>query len=297
MHNMNNRGVLLIMLAAITWGTVGVTTKTLYALSATTPLSIGFFRLAFAVPALLAGGWLVCGRGMFHVAWRDVLGMLLMGGMTALYQVCYFAAIERVGVAVATLITLCSAPVLVAAFSTCLMGEVLTRRVLLALAGALGGTTLLIDFQSTHGSPGADLSGVLLALGSALGYAVITLVSRALARRYHPLQPVTIGFSCGAVLLLLCALHTDFVVHYPLQGWLLLVYLGVVPTALAYGIFLAGMRHTSATVASVITLLEPCTATLLAWWLWGERFSPLQGVGILVLSGAMMSLYRGGKAA
>ena len=210
---------------------------------------------------------------------------------------CYFAAIERVGVAVATLITLCSAPVLVAALSTCLTGEVLTRRVLLALAGALGGTTLLIDFQSTHGSTGADLSGILLALGSALGYAVITLVSRALARRYHPLQPVTIGFSCGAVLLLLCALHTDFVVHYPLQGWLLLVYLGVVPTALAYGIFLAGMRHTSATVASVITLLEPCTATLLAWWLWGERFSPLQGVGILVLSGAMMSLYRGGKAA
>jgi DME family drug/metabolite transporter len=297
MHNLTNRGVLLIMLAAVAWGTVGVTTKTLYAMSAATPLSIGFFRLAFAVPALLVGGWLVCGRSMFCIAGRDVWRMLLMGAMTALYQVCYFAAIKRVGVAVATLITLCSAPVMVAGLSTWLTGERLTWRLLRALAGALGGTVLLIDVQALPDSTGPDLYGISLALGSALGYASITLVSGVLARRYHPLQPVAIGFSCGAVLLWLAHLGTGCVGQYPLQGWLLLAYLGLVPTALAYGIFLTGMRYTSAPSASVITLLEPCTAAMLAWWLYDERMSPLQGVGILLLSSAMLALYRGSKTA
>jgi DME family drug/metabolite transporter len=48
---------------------------------------------------------------MFDVAGRDLALMLLIGMMTALYQVCYFGAIERTGVAVATLVTLCTAPV------------------------------------------------------------------------------------------------------------------------------------------------------------------------------------------
>ena len=48
----SRRGLLLIVLAAVLWGTVGVATKTIFGLSDTNPLSIGFFRLAIATPAL-----------------------------------------------------------------------------------------------------------------------------------------------------------------------------------------------------------------------------------------------------
>ena len=48
------RGLLLIVLAAVLWGTVGVATKTIFGLSDTNPLSIGFFRVVFSVPVLLA---------------------------------------------------------------------------------------------------------------------------------------------------------------------------------------------------------------------------------------------------
>jgi DME family drug/metabolite transporter len=87
------------MLAAVMWGTVGVTTKAIFGLVPTTPLSIGFWRLALAVPALWIGGWLALGPRMFQVARRDVALMMLMGSMMALYQLCYFASIERKGVA------------------------------------------------------------------------------------------------------------------------------------------------------------------------------------------------------
>jgi len=82
------------------------------------------------------------------------------------------------------------------------------------------------------------------------------------------------------------------VVSYPTAGWLLLLHLGLLPTALAYVLFLFAMRHTSATVASIVTLLEPLTSTVLAWALFGEQLGPLGLPGALLLLGAIGLLYR-----
>lgn len=288
-------GLLLVMLSAMMWGTVGVTTKTLYGLTATNPLSIGFFRLALAAPALFLGCGFLLGRRTFQVRRRDAAVMLLLGATMALYQVCYFGAIARVGVAVAVLITLCVAPVIVAVLSALLTKERPTGRMLLALGCALAGTAMLVEIQPGSGAQSAVLVGVLLALASAFGYAVVVLLSRRLAGRYHPLQPVAIGSGFGALLLWALALPGGLVLNYPPLGWGLLLYLGLVPTALAYGLFLAGVRHTLATVASIATLLEPLTSTVLAWLIFGERFSRLGVFGAILLAVAMVLLYGGTK--
>src|SRR4051812_16918861 len=169
--------------------------------------------------------------------------------MLGLYQACYFAAIARTGVAVATLITLCTAPVLVAILSGVLGREWPTRATLLALACALAGTALLVAGRPMAGSR-ASLLGVFLALGSASGYAIVTLCGRAIAGRTHPLQVNAIAFAAGAILVFALALPNGLVVTYPTTGWLALGYLGLVPTALAYGLFLAGMSTIPATVAT-----------------------------------------------
>src|SRR5262245_31612351 len=243
----SRRGLFLIVLAAVLWGTVGVATKTIYGLSDTNSLSIGFFRLVFSVPVLLAACWHTLRGRMFRITPRDLASMLLMGAFMAFYQVCYFAAIARVGVAIAVLVTLCTAPVMVALLSALLLRERLTGTIVLALTCALAGTAMLIWVgPETGGSRRDTLAGVLLALGSAFGYTMLTLCSRTLASRYHALQPITIGFATGALLLLPFALATRFVVSYPAGGWALLLYLGLVPTALAYVLFLTGIRSTTA---------------------------------------------------
>jgi DME family drug/metabolite transporter len=292
----SRNGLLLIMLAAVMWGTVGITTKTLYGLSATNPLSIGFFRLALSLPVLFAVCWATQKRQMFNVAGRDLALMLLIGMMTALYQVCYFGAIERIGVAVATLVTLCTAPVMVAVISVFITKQRPSVYVLLALAGALAGTAILVGFQENAGERSVDTSGILLALGSALGYSIVTLATRKLAGRYHPFQSIAISFSFGAVILFIFALAQGIVLSYTPIGWTLLLYLGTIPTALAYVLFIAGMRSTTATVASISTLLEPLVATILAWLIFGERFSPMGFVGVALLSGSLVILYIGGTA-
>jgi len=285
-------GLLFVMSAAILWGTVGVTTKTLLGLTATTPLSIGFFRLAFAAPILWVAGWQALKWRMFRVPARDLGLMGVIGILMALYQVCYFTAVQHLGAAVAALITLCTAPAMVAALSAVLTKERLTAPLLVALGCALAGTALLIQVQPDGPTPEARLSGVGWALGSALGYAIMVLVSRDLAGRYHPVQPVAIGLGFGALFLLVIAGASGLVLSYPPAGWGLLVYLGFVPTALAFGLFLAGMRNTPATVASIATLLEPLTSTVLAWLIFNERLGPLGAAGAGLLCVAMLLLWR-----
>lgn len=288
-----HRGVFWITLAALLWGTVGLASRALFQLAETTPVSIGFVRMTIAALTLNIICWVVNRGHMFAVRRADVAWMLLIGVTMAIYQVCFFAAIARVGVAIAVLVTLCSAPVLVALLERVFLGQRLTRRVALALLGALGGTLLLVGGgSSVSGDMFQTLGGALLALGASSGFALMALCSRTLADRYHPLIPMTWGLSASALLLLPVVLASGLAIDFPPEGWLVLLYLGAVPTALAFVLFLAGIRHVTATVASIVTLLEPLTATILAALVFGERFGTagVAGAGLLLL--AVMLLIR-----
>lgn len=286
------RGMLLIALGALLWGTVGIATRFVYDLASTNALSIGFYRLALSVPALALACWWQVGRAALQVSRRDLGFMALIGMMMALYQVCYFAAIPMVGVSIAVLVTLCTAPVMVAVLSSVVLRERPNLTTLVALVCAISGTALLIGVDNTGaGLSGQRLLGAMLALGSAFGYAVLTLIGRTLAPRHHPLVSTTYGFASGALMLLLGALVSGLTLDYPPVAWGLLLWMGLVPTALGYVLFLSGMRTTPATVASIITLLEPLVSTVLAIWLFGERLGSLGVYGAVLLLAALVILY------
>jgi DME family drug/metabolite transporter len=291
-HRAARGGLLLILLAAVLWGTVGVTTRAIFTLAETTALSVAFLRLALAVPVMVPATVAILGRRGFLAAPRDLLLMGAIGILLAAYQLLYFGSIQRVGVAVATLVTLCIAPVIVADISVGLLGERLTRRLVVAAGLALSCTVPLVSPADGASLTATAGLGLLLAVGSALGYALLTILSRRLARLYHPLTPLTIGFVVGSLALLPGLLLEGAPVFYPVVSWGLLLYLGAVPTALAYVLFTIGMRTTVATVASLVTLIEPLTAAGLAWLLFDERLGPLALVGAIVLLGAVSLLTR-----
>jgi len=288
----SGRGLGAVLLAAMLLGTVGVTTRQLYAISAANPLSIAFFRLAIGTPVLA----IVCGRMLGRRAWRiarpDLALMLLLGATLGSSQALYFTAIAASGVTAATLITLCTSPILVTIGSSVLLREQVTPATLLALLSALGGTALLVGLGQPGGAPSGLAAGALASLGAALCYSVFTLASRHLAQRYHPLQTLTVGFAVGSILLLILALAGGLVVDYPPAGWAMLLYLGTIPSALAYSLFLAGIGSITATLASISALVEPLTATLLAWLIFGEKLGPFGILGAVLLLAAILVLYR-----
>ncbi|GHO46236.1 DMT family transporter [Ktedonospora formicarum] len=279
-----------IVAASVAWGTVGVANQAIYAHTATNALSLAFFRLAIAAPLFLIACLRLLGRRFLSIKLRDLGVMVLMGAMQALYQASYSAAIAYSGVTISTLIALCVAPIIVVLCSTFLMHERPTRSTLLALLCAFFGTILLVVSRTDPQQGNFSLVGIGLALLSATGYAAFILFGRLFTTSYHSVQINFVAFGTGALILLAFALPGGLVATYPTGDWLLLFYLGSIPTALAYGLFQAGMRSVSATAASIITLFEPLTAALLAWLLFHEQLGPFGILGGLLLVGALLLL-------
>lgn len=221
--------------------------------------------------------------------------MLGAGSLVALYQVAFYASLPKIGVSIATVISLCSAPVIVAVLSAVITRERPTATTLAALVCAVIGTGLLVNVQPST-QQNDVLGGVALALLAGTLYAINTLVGRKLGSggRAHPLQTATVGFTFGALLLLGIALSAGLVLTYPLEGWLRLSYLGIFPTAVGYSIFFTGMRTTSAATASIAALLEPLTSTVIAVSVLHEPLSPqaLLGGGLLLVAMGVLLLDR-----
>jgi len=280
-----------VCLASSLWGTAAVVIKELYRTTDIDPFAVAFFRLALALPLVAAACGRSLGRPAFKVRGRELSLMMLVGVVLAQYHVCYFAAISFVGVAMASLVTLCSAPILVAIISAILLREKPTSRVLWALALAILGTVCLIGAPETPASWRHTLAGIALSLGSAIGYAAVTLMSRALYARHHPLQTTTFAFAVAVLIIFPLSCCTGISFRYPPRAWMLLLYIGTVSTALAYIMFFVGLQYITATIAAILTMAEPLTATILAWQIFGESLGLVGWIGGGLLMGAIVVLY------
>lgn len=282
------RGVLFVLAAGILWGTIGVAVNYMYASTPTTALTILYYRFLFATPVLVM---LPLSRGAFSpIKGPDLRAMLVMGSMLAVSQLCYFSALREIGVAVATLIAICVPPIFVTLASTFLFKEALTKAVLTALCLAALGVFLLIGFEQA--SKPSSLWGVVIALGSAVTFATVVLAGRSLAGYDRPLQANAVAIGFGTLLLTPVATTLGIDTSFTALGWSLLIYLGVVTTALSYWLFVEGMRIVSATEASILTLIDPLVATALAYLLFDERLEPTGLVGAALLLAAFVMISR-----
>lgn len=289
-------GFWLVTIAAMTWGTIGVVTQAIYNSDTTTPLFINLARMLIAAPVLLIACWQVMGSRMFQVTRRDLALMALSGVFLAISQASYFAGIRATGVTITTLLTCCVTPLAVSALSVVLKLERLTQRMMIAVVLAIIGSVLLTGLEAPEGTDYNLPLGMFYAITAGSTYAGTVICGRFLAGGYHSLQVTTVMFSAGTVVLLVINGLVGTVPVHTTQGWLGVLYLGIVPTALAYWLFQIGLRSVSATVASVITLLEPLIAALLAWVLFSETLAAtgIAGAVLLVLSIVLLSVNKEG---
>jgi DME family drug/metabolite transporter len=139
---------------------------------------------------------------------------------------------------------------------------------------------------------GSDVSpaGIGLAVVAGAAYATYTLAAKRLLARGHPPERVMAGaFGAGAILLVPVLAIGDPGPLVAAGGFALVLFLGVVPTALAYVLFARGLRHLSAAETSTLTLAEPLTAGVLGAVVLAEPLSggALAGAGF-VLGGLLL---------
>ncbi|MEV7427521.1 EamA family transporter [Streptomyces sp. NPDC091212] len=288
------RSLFFLAVAGVAWGTAGAAASLIYRISDLGPLALSFWRCLGGLVLLLGVLALRRGRGPVPVEprRRRLLRILGTGIGLTVFQSAYFAAVEATGLAVGTVVTLGAGPVLIALGARITMGERLGAGGLLAVTGALAGLGVLV-----LGGDGAAVrpAGVALAVLSAAGYAAITLLTRWLGRGGGGADPIATtawAFAVGAVLLLPLAAGEGVLPHTAQPGrmlWLL-VYVAAVPTALAYALYFSGAASVRAATVSVIMLLEPVSAALIAMGLLGERLTAATVLGTLLLLTAVLGL-------
>lgn len=268
-----------VLLAALLFGTTG--TAQALGPEATTPLGVGAVRLAVGGLALLAVLPLLGGRPGAAVAlWRTKAG-LLAGACTALYQVAFFAGVERVGVALGTLVTIGSGPVFAGLLAAVVLRERPTRSWAVATALCVIGLTLL---SLSGGSGDAEPLGIALALSSGLAYAAYTVLAKQLISAGSPSAEVMASaFGLGGVLLLPLLAFQPLAWLATPGGLALALYLGLVTTTIGYVLFGRGLAVLPAGPVTTLVLAEPLVATALGVGLLDERLAGLGWTGAAVV--------------
>lgn len=274
----------LVLGGAALFGTVG----TAEVLGPVVPaVGLGAGRLLVAAVLLLAlavaGGHAAALPGCLRSAptWWAGLGQ-------ACFNVCFLAAMRQAGVAVGTLVAIGATPIL-----TGLLTRQVSRRWLVATGVAVAGLVLLVGGQAVGGSVvHPSVAGVLLALGASASYATYIIAGNAAVRRALPTTPyLATAFGISALLTLPFLAGGAGWMARP-SAWLLVGYLAVVPTVVAYSLFNRGLRGVRSATASTLGLLEPVVAALLATLLLGERLSAVAVAGALLILVGLVLIVR-----
>ncbi|MFJ2591274.1 DMT family transporter [Streptomyces sp. NPDC087538] len=274
-------GTALLVLAGLLWGTGGLAGSLLASRTGLQPVAVAAYRLLvggvlITAYAGAAGGLRTVPRTRAAAARVAATGVLL-----AAYQTAYFAAVKATSVSLATLTTMVAIPVLVTVGSAALDRRPPTLRAAGSIVIAVSGLMLLLD--SPTSTSGNRAAGAGLALLAALWFAVLTLDRRAPLPGLDRDTTTGLGFLTGGLLLLPASLVSGMELPPRADAVGAVVFLGLVPTAVAYTSYFAGLHHAGAAAGVVAVLLEPLTATLLAVLLGHDRLGGAQILGAFLV--------------
>ena len=244
------------------------------------PLSsvvIVFGRVVFASATLLLAA--LVRRDILRRLSRQSLSVFaVLGILLAVHWTTFFQAVKDAGVALA-LITFTTFPVFVAFLEPLFFREKLHAIDVLRAALALAGIVIL---QPRFELNDRVTQGILWGIASGGTFALLTLLNRRFVRQHSSMTIALYQDLFAAAVLLPFVLTKVQTLTVP--DLLLLAVLGVLCTAVAHSLFIAGMKSVSARTASTIACLEPVYGTLLAVLFLGDRLAlrTLLG-GILIL--------------
>ena len=182
-------------------------------------------------------------------------------------------------------------PILIAVFAGLLLGEGFPGRLVVGIVVAFAGVLLIgVATRSAH----ADLLGVVLCLGAALTYAIGVVAQKPVLRRLPPLQVTSTACAIGAVCCLPWAGSLISELGTASAGSIAgMVYLGAVPTAIAFSTWAYALTRMPAARLGLTTYLVPPIAILIALAAFGEVPGPLSILGgVLCLGGVAFSRMR-----
>ncbi len=289
---MSRSALAALIIACLMWGTTGVVAAGMTADVST--FAIGSFTMGVGGILLAAISWPAVKRALAIPAARR---WILLGGIGVfVYPLAFYAGMQDAGVAVGNTVALGSGPLFAGVIEWMSAKHKPAKRWFIALAIAVTGL-FCVGFAKS-GENIVGLSGVLLALLAGVAYALYSVAgSRIIAAGESFLGSMGSVFGAGALPLLVVLVLTGApLVNDPAnlgRG----VYLALGPLVLAYLLFGYALTRASASLVTLVTLLEPAFATILAVIVLRESLPAAgwMGVALLVIGVAVATVPRRGS--
>jgi drug/metabolite transporter, DME family len=293
-----SQGYALVALAYVIFGAIGVLVD-----FASAPESV-LLVLRFGTATLVLAALFARPRVLAEYRRPGVARRLLaMGVLDAASMLCFFVALRQTGVATGMFLFY-TGPVFVALLAPRFTRQSADRAVWAPLALSLAGLAVIVGPQVSGAGGRLSLPGLAMGVAAALLWASFMVVMNGL----------TETVSSGGIVLAECALDTLFLAPlaavqmaasaYSLTGHDLFsgALLGLLCTAFAYLIFVAGLSRIRVQRAAILGYLEPTTAPFYALVLLGQRpaDAALAGGALILVAGLLVVVLGagdGGRAA
>lgn len=290
--NRKPNGTLLIILAAVFWGSMGIFVRGLTGLAGFTSIQIVSLRLSVAALSFTLILFIKDSRG-FRIRLKDIPLFLGLGfGSVLFFTACYFTAIRMMTLSVAAIL-LYTSPIWVMLLSLLLFHEKMTARKLLALGISFLGCIFVSGIGSDNS--GITLTGILVGLGAGLGYGLYSILGSIALRRYSTYTVTAYTFVIAAAgSLFLCSLpdlwHKITVCPRKPYLCLFIVLTGLVTAVIPFLLYTLGLEQIEASRAAILATVEPMVATLIGVIVFHEYMTLSSVLGILCITGAIILL-------
>lgn len=260
-------------------------------LSDVNPIASAFWRMALAAPVLWAWA-LAVGKQDAATGKRIAFtrGLALAGIYFAADMGLWHLSLHYTTVANATLLSN-FAPIFIALWMWLAHGTRFARIFIVGMLCALVGAVMLVGSNAAGGENSGKLLGDALGLGSAIFYAAYQLVVKDARSDYSTARLMAWSTTITALALLPFALVAPGALLPPhAAGWLPLVALALVAQIGGQTVIAYAFAHLPASLSSVSLLIQPLTAAVAAWIIFGEAIGPVQMLGgALLLWGIYLS--------
>lgn len=276
--------ILCVIAASVLWGTTGTASAFIPDIS---PLAVGAFSMG------VGGVLLVLNAKNNLLSDRQKLlskpSLLFIGSLcVAIYPLAFYSSMRLAGVAIGTVISIASAPFFTVIMERLISNKIVTIRWVVSFIFGVVGVILLTlgktQYLDINAQANNRILGVLLGLVAGLTYATYSWTARQMIENgVNSKSAMASIFGLSAILLLPSLLLTGENLFLDAKHISVALYLAIAPMFFGYLLFGQALRVIEASKATLITLLEPIVATILAIIIIGETFSSIGWLGMSLM--------------
>lgn len=296
----SNLGYVLVLIAALMWGSIGIFVNGISAMGVSSQSMAAFRLLSGAVLMAPVLAFMGCQGGdregkasgplaLFKASPKELVPCALLGIIgLATANTLYYECMGEVGMSTASVL-LYTSPVFGVMLGRVLYREDVTPNKLVAIAFNIGGCVLAVtngDLSGFHFSVWGVTSGVIAGFCGAS----LAVFSRIATKTVHPLAVTFWGLVFGgAVMAAIAAPWPDVAAAMSPQLLLLFFGFGLIPTAVAYVLYMQGLSMGLETSkVPVVMSFETVVTVLLGIGVYAEPAGAIKVLGIVLVLASIL---------